>query len=85
MLSRRNLPESGGVRTASPTFQRSDEVADDKKNRGAQDRARVSGSEGYEVSYFARKHGITSQQARDLIKQVGNSREKLNAAAAKLK
>jgi len=52
---------------------------------GAQDRARVAGGQGYEVSYFARKHGISSQQARDLIKQVGNSRAKLNEAAAKLK
>jgi hypothetical protein len=60
-------------------------MADDKNNRGAQDRARVSGSEGYEVSYFARKHGITSEQARDLIEQVGNSREKLDEAAEKLK
>jgi hypothetical protein len=60
-------------------------VADDKTNRGARDRARVSGSEGYEISYFARKHGISSQQARDLIKQVGNSRAKLNEAAERLK
>ena len=60
-------------------------MADDKSKKGAQDRARVSGSEGYEVSYFARKHGITSQQARDLIKKVGNSRSKLNEAASKLK
>jgi hypothetical protein len=60
-------------------------MADDKTNRGAQDRARVSGSEGYEVEYFARKHGITLEQARQLIAQVGNSREKLDAAAERLK
>jgi hypothetical protein len=60
-------------------------MADNKANRGGRDRSRVSGSEGYEVSYFARKHGITTQQARDLIKQVGNDREKLNAAAERLK
>lgn len=40
---------------------------------------------GYEVNYFARKHGITADQARDLIKKVGNDREKLNAAAEKMK
>ena len=50
-----------------------------------QDTARVSGSQGYEVGYFARKHGITAQQARDLIKKVGNVRSKLNEAAEKLK
>ncbi|MBV9930187.1 MAG: DUF3606 domain-containing protein [Alphaproteobacteria bacterium] len=60
-------------------------MSDDKSNRGAQDRARVAGSEGYEVDYFARKHGITAEQARELIRQVGNSREKLDAAAERLK
>jgi hypothetical protein len=60
-------------------------MADDKSKRGADDRARVAGGEGYEVSYFARKHDITRQQAEDLIKEVGNDREKLNEAAAKLK
>jgi hypothetical protein len=60
-------------------------MADDKSKRGAGDRARVAGGEGYEVSYFARKHDVTTQQAEDLIKKVGNDREKLNEAAAKLK
>jgi len=59
-------------------------MADDKSKRGAGDRARVAGGEGYEVSYFARKHDITTQQAKNLIKKVGNDREKLNEAAAKL-
>jgi hypothetical protein len=31
----------------------------------------------YEVEYFARKHGITAEQARQLIKEHGNSREVL--------
>jgi hypothetical protein len=60
-------------------------MADDKTKRGAGDRARVAAGEDYEVGYFARKHDITTQEAEDLIKQVGNSREKLDEAAAKLK
>jgi hypothetical protein len=57
----------------------------DKTTRGRkQDASRVAAGQGYEVNYFARKHGITAQQARDLIKEVGNDREKLNAAAGKL-
>lgn len=60
-------------------------MADNKSKRGRADRRRVAAGEGYEVNYFARKHGITKQQAEDLIKKVGNDREKLNAAAAKLK
>ncbi len=60
-------------------------MADSKSKRGAADRRRVSAGEGYEVNYFANKHGITRDQARKLIEKVGNNRDKLNAAAAKLK
>ena len=61
------------------------EMADNKSKRGAADRRQVAGGEGYEVNYFARKHGISKDQAEGLIKKIGNDREKLNAAAAKLK
>ncbi|CAN5153052.1 hypothetical protein BH10PSE9_BH10PSE9_18760 [soil metagenome] len=60
-------------------------MADSKQKRGAADRRTVAAGEGYELNYFATKHGITRQQARDLIAKVGNSREKLNAAAGRLK
>jgi hypothetical protein len=60
-------------------------MADSKQKRGGSDRRRVAGGEGYEVNYFARKHRITKEQAEKLINRIGNSREKLNAAAAKLK
>jgi hypothetical protein len=59
-------------------------MADNKKVRGKSDRAKVSKSQGYEVSYFARKHGITAEQTRKLIDKVGNDRKKLNKAAEKL-
>ena len=60
-------------------------MADNKSKRGQSDRSRVASNEGYEVNYFATKHAITRQQAREIIERVGNDREKLNAAAAKLK
>jgi hypothetical protein len=57
-----------------------------KTNRGvAQDRRKVAAGQGYEVSYFATKHGITRQQAGDLIARVGNDRQKLNGTAERLK
>lgn len=59
-------------------------VADDKTNRGQQDRARVSGSETYEVGCFAEKHGLTAEQVRDLIDRHGNDRETLDLSAARL-
>ena len=60
-------------------------MADSKSKRGTADRQKVAKGEGYEVAYFARKHGITRDQAISLIDRIGNDREKLNKAAAKLK
>ena len=34
-------------------------MADNTANRGSRDRDRVAAGQGYELSYFARKHGIT--------------------------
>jgi hypothetical protein len=80
--------EARGILFWSVTFQSAkggSTMATAKTTRGRnQDRSRVAGGQGYEVNYFARKHGITAQQARDLIKEVGNDRDKLNAAAARL-
>lgn len=51
----------------------------------SRDRSRVAGGQGYELGYFARKHGISRDQARSLIERIGNDRAKLNAAAERLK
>ncbi len=60
-------------------------MPDSKKKKGKADRSKVAGGEGYEVNYFANKHGITREQARKLIAKIGNNRDKLNKAAEKLK
>lgn len=60
-------------------------MADDKTKRGGADRQQVAGGEGYEASYFARKHGISEDQAKSLINKIGNDRAKLDAAAEELK
>ena len=60
-------------------------MADSKTNLGGRDRSRVASGQGYELGYFARKHGISRDQARDLIGRIGNDRAKLNEAAQKLK
>jgi hypothetical protein len=60
-------------------------MADDRANRGEPDRSKVSGSEDYELDYLARQYGMTRQQARDLVKRVGNSRAKLDEAAKQMK
>jgi hypothetical protein len=38
----------------------------------------------YSVDYFARKHDISPEQARELMRKVGRNRDKLNEAAAKI-
>lgn len=59
-------------------------MADDKSQRGGADRRTVASGEDYEVDYFARKHGLTAEQAQDLIDRFGNDRATLDAEAAKL-
>ena len=59
-------------------------MSDDKTQQG-RDRSLVAGDEGYEVRYFADKHGISIEQAEKLIAKHGNSREVLDEAAQKLK
>lgn len=56
-------------------------TGDDKAKRGTADRVRVAGGEPYEVSYFARKHGLTATRARTIIAQAGSDRAKANALA----
>jgi hypothetical protein len=45
----------------------------------AADRRTVSASDPSEVRYFADKHGLTSEQVLDLIKQFGNDRKTLES------
>ncbi|TBY73370.1 DUF3606 domain-containing protein [Rhizobium leguminosarum bv. viciae] len=60
-------------------------MADDKSKRGAADRNKVAASEPYEVSYFAKKHGISPDQAQKIIDKHGPDRDAANKAAKKLK
>jgi hypothetical protein len=48
------------------------------------DRSRVAASDPSEVRYFGKKHGLTDDQVRDLIKSHGNDRETLEAAVASM-
>jgi len=55
-------------------------MTDDKTKKGAQDRARVSAEEPYEVEYFAQKHGISMEKAREVIRKHGPGRAACDAA-----
>ena len=54
-------------------------------SNSAADRRTVSASDPSEVKYFANKHGLTSDQVLDLIKQFGNDRATLEAQVASAK
>ena len=58
-------------------------MTDNKGLRGEPDRSRVSGSEAYEVEYFAQKHGISMDRAQEIIRQAGNDRARADRLAAK--
>ncbi len=60
-------------------------MADDKSKVGGQDRSRVSAEEPYEVSYFAQKHGIPAELAREIIKKHGPNRAEADKAAEQAK
>ena len=60
-------------------------MTDDNTRREVSSPSRVAGDQGYELRYFARKHGLSTAQAMDLIRRIGNDRAKLNEAAVRLK
>ena len=60
-------------------------MGDNTQNIGEPDRSRVSGAEDYEVRYFADRHGLSMDQARELIARHGNDRETLDRAAERMK
>ncbi len=60
-------------------------MSDNKNIIDWHDRARVAAEEDYEVSAFARRHGMSPDEVRDLISRIGNDRDALEREAAKLR
>jgi hypothetical protein len=48
-------------------------MADDLKNRGAQDRSRVNVHEDHEVRYWTEKWGVTKDQLTKAVERAGVS------------
>jgi hypothetical protein len=55
-----------------------------KRKRQSGSIQRLRSDEPYNVDYFARKHDISLEQARELMRKIGRDRDKLNEAAAKI-
>lgn len=48
-------------------------MADDKTNRGAQDRTRVNVNEEHEVRYWTQALGVSEEKLREAVSAVGVS------------
>lgn len=46
-------------------------MADDKSNRGPADRARINVNEDYEVAYWTKELGVSSDQLKELVAKHG--------------
>lgn len=57
-------------------------MADDKTTTGSPDSDLINTSENYEVEYWSKKFGVSSEELKAAVKAVGNSveavRKKLN-------
>ncbi len=52
-------------------------MSDDKSKSGGQDRTRISLSEDYEVRDWAAKFGVTPEQLREAVGQVGDQADEV--------
>ncbi|MEJ7692506.1 DUF3606 domain-containing protein [Daejeonella sp.] len=52
-------------------------MADNKNVQDGRDRSQVNGNEDYEVQYIAKTLGVSTDQIKEAISAVGNSREKI--------
>jgi hypothetical protein len=58
-------------------------MSDDMKNRGPQDRARISLSEEHEVRYWTQALGVSKEQLAAAVQAVGSSADRVRAHLGK--
>jgi hypothetical protein len=54
-------------------------MADSKKNIGKPDRNRISLSEDYEVRSWSKKFGVSAEELKEAVKQVGSNARDVEA------
>ena len=59
-------------------------MREDKTKTGVGDRTQVAGEQNYEAVRFARHHGISVEQARNLIGKFGDNKQVLDREGWKL-
>jgi hypothetical protein len=60
-------------------------MSDKRPYRRKRDNSRIAGGEAYEVSYFARKHGISHVQAEGILRRARGDRRRANALCTLIK
>lgn len=60
-------------------------MAGNRSQVGEPDRKRVAAAERYDVQHLAERHGISTDEARELIERFGTDREILDREAEKLR
>jgi hypothetical protein len=55
-------------------------MADNLQDRGPQDRARINVNEPHEVAYWTSKFGVTADQLRNVVTDVGVSADAVEQA-----
>lgn len=55
-------------------------MADDKTNRGPQDRSRINLGEDYEVRYWTDKLGVSKAELEETVREVGSSADAVEKA-----
>ena len=60
-------------------------MADNRSQVGEPDRGRVAAAERYDIQHLAERHGISTDEARELIERFGNDRDTLDREADKLR
>ncbi len=58
-------------------------MADDLKNRGEQDRARINVNEEHEVRYWTKELGVDEEELKRLVAQHGSSADAVRQAASR--
>lgn len=58
-------------------------MADDLRNRGPQDRARIALGEPHEMAYWTRHLGVSMAQLQQAVAEVGNTAEQVRQHIAR--
>ena len=62
---------------------RETDMSDDLKNRGPQDRSRISLTEEWEVAYWTKSLGVSRERLEQLVREHGNSADAVKTALTK--